>query len=65
MQTNWFNTLNEALESESLLETFPLGENIGYNETYRYQAEVNGKTHQIVIYRDEKGKYERPIHYKI
>ena len=29
----FFNTLNEALDSESLIEYWPLGLNIGYNET--------------------------------
>ena len=56
---NWFNTLNEALESECLIEYYPLGLNINYNQTARIVKD--GKF--ITIYRDESGRYERPIHY--
>lgn len=56
---NWFNTLNEALESEQLVEYWPLGTNIQYGQTV--QLASNGKW--ISVYRDERGMYERPIHY--
>jgi len=45
---NWFNTLNEALESENFSYTYDDGTKYG-----RY----------ITIYRDNTGRYERPIHY--
>lgn len=61
---NWFNTLNEALESEGLLETFPLGTNIGYGETLGYTFDNGTKHgHFISIFRENDGRYERPIHY--
>ena len=56
---NWFNTLNEALESEGLVEFWPLGINIKYEETV--DVVVNGK--YISVYRSAQGLYERPIHY--
>ena len=58
--TNWFNTLNESLSSENLVESWPLGVNIRYNET----VQVVDKGVFISVYRDERGFYERPIHYK-
>lgn len=60
MKPNFFNTLNEALESENLIELWPLGSNIQYGETVSHV--VNGIF--ISVYREnQKGKYERPIHY--
>ena len=58
---NWFETLNKALESENLVNSWDcLRPGIGYNETARYYY----KDEVIVIYRDNRGLYERPIHYK-
>lgn len=57
--TNWFNTLNDALESEGLVDLWPLGLNVGYNQEVHF---VNDGTF-VSIYRDERGMYERPIHY--
>ena len=59
MKVNWFPTLNDALESEGLVALWPLGLNIRYGETRTAVAE--GKF--ISVYRDERGMYERPIHY--
>jgi hypothetical protein len=59
MKRNWFNTLNEALESENLIEYWPLGLNIQYEQTVSFAS--NGKW--ISVYRDNSGRYERPIHY--
>lgn len=56
---NWFPTLNDALESEGLVEYWPLGENINYGETKRFVKD--GKF--LSVYRDERGMYERPVHY--
>lgn len=62
----WFNTLNEALASEStktrdLVAEWPLGRNISYGET----AALIGNSEKwfISVYRDQDGLYERPIHY--
>jgi hypothetical protein len=60
MKRNWFSTLNEALESESLVDRWPLGLNINYGETQT--AVSNGLF--ISVYRSEKGLYERPVFYK-
>jgi len=71
---NWFDTLNEALESENLLETWDIHYlPIQYGETRSYAWDIpqSGKprpytsTIYISIYRNEQGKYERPIHYSI
>lgn len=55
----WFDTLNDALESEGLVEAWPLGKNINYGETADHVHEGT----YISVYRDENGRYERPIHY--
>lgn len=62
---NWFDTLNEALESEGLVNTweihFPA---IGYDSSYSWTWDNGTKYgHYITIYRDSNGKYERPVHY--
>lgn len=57
---NWFETLNGALESEGLVETFPLGTNIGYGESVRYVKDGLF----VSVYRSDDGRYERPISYK-
>lgn len=57
---NFFPTLNESLESEGLVEQWPLGSNINYGDTVSHI--VNDTL--ISVYRDERGMYERPIHYK-
>lgn len=56
---NWFPTLNDALESEGLVDRWPVGVNIRYNETVNI---VTGGRY-VSVYRDETGRYERPIHY--
>lgn len=62
---NWFDTLNEALESEGLLESWDCCKPpIGYGETVSWTWDNGSKYgHQISIYRDEQGRYERPVHY--
>ena len=58
--TNWFNTLNESLAAESLVDLWPLGQNIEYGQTV--QVISNGRL--ISIYRSNtSGRYERPVHY--
>ena len=61
---NWFDTLNAALEAENLTETWDcFWSAISYGENRRYTVELNGRYHHVSIYRDERGRYERPVHY--
>lgn len=58
-QRNWFPTLNDALEAEGLADSWPLGVNIGYDQTVMLAR--SGRW--ISVYRDGSGRYERPVHY--
>jgi hypothetical protein len=58
---NWFNTLNEALEAEGLVSQWPLGLNIEYGGTAKVLTE---DFLLISVFRDQDGRYERPISYK-
>jgi hypothetical protein len=62
---NWFNTLNDALSAEGIINTWDISYSpIGYGETYSYTYNDGTKYgHFVSIYRDENGRYERPIHY--
>lgn len=62
---NWFDTLNEALDSEGLLDSWDcLNGGIAYGATYSYTFDNGTKYgHYVTIYRDETGRYERPVHY--
>jgi hypothetical protein len=62
---NWFNTLNAALESENLLHTWDCTHpSMEYNSTVTYTFQDGTRYgHQISVYRDERGMYERPVHY--
>jgi len=63
-KSNWFETLNDALESEGLVHLWPLGLNIQYGQSVSHTADDGTRYgHFISIYRDENGRYERPIHY--
>jgi hypothetical protein len=57
---NWFNTLNEALDAEGLVSKWPLGLNIQYGDTARIITE---DFTLISVFRDQDGRYERPINY--
>lgn len=61
MKANWFNTLNESLESEGLVDVWPLGLNIAYGETVNFITE---DFLFVSVYRSSTGSYERPVHYK-
>lgn len=65
MKQNWFNTLNETLESENLLESWQISyQGIGYDEQFAYTWDDGTKYgHFVSIYRSETGLYESPIHY--
>lgn len=61
---NWFPTLSEALEAENLSHAWPCTP-IAYGQTIGQTYDDGTKHgHYILIYRDERGLYERPIHYK-
>ena len=63
-KNNWFNTLSDALGSENILHMWN-GTPIAYNETKGITFDDGSKYgHYVSIYRNEKGLYERPIHYK-
>jgi len=63
---NWFHTLAAALEAEGLSDTWDgitMG-GIGYGETRRYTYDDGTRQgHFVSIYRDDSGRYERPVHY--
>jgi hypothetical protein len=65
-QQNWFETLNEALESEGLLEAWDISfDPIDYGQTFRWTWQDGTKYgHLISITRENDGRYERPVHYK-
>ena len=62
---NWFDTLNEALEAENLIDTWEINyPPIGYGETRNYTFQDGSRYgHYISIYRDNDGRFERPVHY--
>lgn len=63
---NWFETLNEALESEGLLDSWGISfGGIGYDENFSYTFDDGSRYgHFVSIYRGVTGRYERPVHYK-
>jgi hypothetical protein len=60
IKNNFFPTLYQALESENLLGSWNMFKTINYDETVRHYV----RDIVIIIYRDNRGFYERPIHYK-
>lgn len=64
-RTNWFDTLNSALDSENLIETWDcLWPSIHYGETRSYHFDNGTKFgHVVIISREMDGRYERPVHY--
>ena len=56
---NYFATLSDALDAESLNDIWPIGVNIGYGQT----VGVASQGRWISVYRDDSGRYERPVHY--
>lgn len=67
VKPNWFPTLNESLASENLLEAWDAATfgGIQYGETKTWIWQDGTKYgHFVSIYRDERGMYERPVHYK-
>lgn len=66
MKQNRFATLNEALSSEGLLDSWDcMSPAIVYGETRTYTFQDGSKYgHYVSITRFEDGWYERPVHYK-
>jgi hypothetical protein len=60
---NKFNTLQEALDAENIAHMWDCSP-INYNETRSLTYDDGSRYgHYVTIYRDERGLYERPIHY--
>jgi len=62
-KANWFDTLNQALESEGLRHLWPVGSNIVYGEIVSHNVMDRGHNRYISVFRNDHGQYERPIHY--
>ena len=62
---NWLGTLNQALDSEGLIDSWDcLWPPISYGETWSYHFDNGTKYgHHVSITRDTDGRYERPVHY--
>lgn len=61
---NRFPTLNAALESEGLLDTWDITKSMQQGEIFSYTYDDGTKYgHYVSIYRFEDGDYERPVHY--
>ena len=57
---NYFDTLNAALDSESLIDVWPITAIVPYGATIGFATAGRW----ISIYRDGvTGQYERPVHY--
>ena len=65
MKQNYFETLNAALDSEGLIESWPLSKSLQYGETFSYTFDDGSRYGRYVsIYRDTNGRYERPVSYR-
>lgn len=61
---NRFQTLSEALESEGIAHMWD-GRPIPYDTTLGLTYDDGTRYgHYVSVYRDEKGLYERPVHYR-
>lgn len=65
LKPNWFPTLNDALNSEGLVETWNCFDSISYGETKQWNFELDGKWYHGSITRETNGMYERPVWYGI
>ena len=62
VKQNWFETLNAALESEGLIEAWDISfDPISYGQTFGWIY----NNQKVSIFRENDGRYERPIHYKL
>lgn len=66
VKQNQFNTLNEALESEGLLDAWESNFSpISYGETFRWTWDDGSKYGRLIsITRETNGMYERPVNYE-
>jgi hypothetical protein len=61
---NRFETLSEALEAEKIAHMWD-GRPIPYDTTLALTHDDGTRYgHYVSVYRDEKGLYERPVHYR-
>jgi hypothetical protein len=62
---NWFDTLNDSLNSENLIDAWDITFSpIGYGETRSWTWDEGSKYGRYIsIYRDSNGRYERPVTY--
>ena len=62
---NWFNTLNDALNAEGLIDAWETWFSpIGYGETFSWTWDDGSRYGRYIsIYRDDSGRYERPVSY--
>lgn len=60
-KASYFDTLNDALSAEGLIDIWPTNVSLEYGETVRVTA--GGRL--ISIYRNGNGRYERPVHYAL
>lgn len=65
MKQNWFNTLSESLASEQLQDAWDcFNSPIDYGQTYGWTWDDGSRYGRYIsIYRDDRGMYERPVHY--
>ena len=63
MKQNKFSTLSECLESENISHMWD-GRPLSYDQYLGLTYDDGTKYgHYVSVYRDERGLYERPIHY--
>jgi hypothetical protein len=62
---NWFPTLGHALEAEGLLDAWDLSfPPVSYGESRSFTWQDGSQYGRLIsVYRDERGMYERPVHY--
>lgn len=65
-QPSFFDTLNDALESEGLLQAWDVSfPGLAYGDTYTWTWQDGSRYGRFIsVYRDNNGRYERPVHYK-
>lgn len=69
----FYPTLNAALESQNLVQFWPLGSNINYGQTVAHTVQTGTRFTKagnelpvfkhISVYRDSRGLYETPTAY--
>ena len=61
---NKFETLSEALEAENISHMWDLRP-VAYDQTLSLTFDDGTRYgHFVSVYREERGLYERPVHYK-